>query len=339
MQTPSAETHAARRNATAIWARFGSTLNDPILPPRIPQQETAFNALSLATGPEADWRPQPRTQTPTSGGPGFPNAPACITRVQCTGQRITQSDEHGTRDTPRHANKPQCPTQGIQNMLIRMGLGGQLSGSVGGVTASHNRYGQYLRNRTKPVNPNSERQQAARSSFAASTLRWKALTELQRQAWAAYAAMTPKLNKLGESVTLSPNAWYVATNTFRKSVTGPNLAAVDTAPFTPGLDESTFTFSSALTATNIITFTQTGAADLVALFLGPAVSAGVSSFSGPYTLIAATEDGAPGSIAFDMQPNRYGELEPGQNRPFRIAGYNSTTRKLTASSKGIALVV
>jgi len=116
-------------------------------------------------------------------------------------------------------------------LLIRMGMGGQLSGSVGGVVASRNAGGAYLRNRTVPVNPNSLRQQQSRLGFAASAIAWRALTAAQRAGWDSYAVATPVLNRLGENITISGLAMYVRTNAFRENTV---LGQLPDAPPSPG---------------------------------------------------------------------------------------------------------
>ena len=112
-------------------------------------------------------------------------------------------------------------------MLIRMGMGTQLSGSVGGVVASHNKGGAYLRGRSVPTNPNSARQQTVRSAFAASAIGWAGLTVEQREAWEGYAALTAVTNRIGESITVSGFNMYVRANSFRG---GAGAAVVAAAP-------------------------------------------------------------------------------------------------------------
>ena len=116
-------------------------------------------------------------------------------------------------------------------MLIRTGFGGQLSGSVGGVVASHNKGGAYLRNRTVPTNPNSARQLTARMALASASQAWAVLTQVQRDGWNAYAAATPLVNRLGESITVSGFNMYIRTNSFLAS---SGESAIDDAPLTPG---------------------------------------------------------------------------------------------------------
>ncbi|GAH61532.1 unnamed protein product, partial [marine sediment metagenome] len=73
--------------------------------------------------------------------------------------------------------------------LIKYGGGIiQMSGSVAGSTHARNRFGNYMRARTKPVNPNSARQVTARAVIGFLTARWhENLTDEQRNLWRVYA--------------------------------------------------------------------------------------------------------------------------------------------------------
>lgn len=118
-------------------------------------------------------------------------------------------------------------------MLFNAGIvGGQASGSVGGVTASHNRFGTYLRNRSVPVNPNSSRQQVARNRFTTAAGRWSSiLTQAQRDAWILYADNVDWINRIGQTVNLT------GLNMYLRSVTAELAAAL------PIVDDGPTTFS------------------------------------------------------------------------------------------------
>lgn len=99
-------------------------------------------------------------------------------------------------------------------MLVKYG-GGILgaSGSIGGQTHARNRFGNYVRARTKPVNPNTSRQQAVRNAMIALTGRWSStLTALQRSQWNVYANAIAWQNKLGETVKLTGFNHYIRSN-------------------------------------------------------------------------------------------------------------------------------
>jgi len=89
----------------------------------------------------------------------------------------------------------------------------QMSGSIAGNTFARNRYGNYVRARTKPVNPKSERQNLVRATLAYLTERWaETLTGDQRDAWGVYAAGVAMKNALGEAIKLSGFNHYIRSN-------------------------------------------------------------------------------------------------------------------------------
>lgn len=97
--------------------------------------------------------------------------------------------------------------------LIRYAEGQQRSGSIGASTYSHNRYGQYIRARSIPVNPNTTRQVDVRNTMRALTIGWSTiLTQDQRDAWTVYAHNITWLNALSDSVFLTGLNHYVRSN-------------------------------------------------------------------------------------------------------------------------------
>lgn len=110
----------------------------------------------------------------------------------------------------------------------------QASGSVGGLTYSHNAGGLYTRARAIPVNSNTVQQQAIRNIVASLTAIWVAtLTAAQRAAWETYALNVPITDTLGDPRNISGLAMYVRCNTPRLQIA---LARVDAGPtnFTMG---------------------------------------------------------------------------------------------------------
>lgn len=63
-----------------------------------------------------------------------------------------------------------------------------MSGSVGGLTYSRNRYGFYVKQRPNPVNPATSKQTEARSRFGSATKMFNSVTTAQRQAWNDFGA-------------------------------------------------------------------------------------------------------------------------------------------------------
>lgn len=102
-------------------------------------------------------------------------------------------------------------------MLVQYG-GGILDarGSIGGQTASRNRFGNYLRARTTPVNPGTGRQSLIRSCVQDLSQRWSGvLTQAQRNLWEVYAANITRVNKLGAQIKLTGFNHFIRSNTVR----------------------------------------------------------------------------------------------------------------------------
>ena len=95
-------------------------------------------------------------------------------------------------------------------------LGGGITdirGSMAGNTFARNRFGNYIRPRTKPVNPNSTAQGFARSIIGTLTQAWRTdLTAAKRTAWNTYAAAIAMKNRLGETVYLTGFNHFVRSN-------------------------------------------------------------------------------------------------------------------------------
>jgi hypothetical protein len=186
-------------------------------------------------------------------------------------------------------------------MLFKGTLIGEASGSIAGVTFSHNRGGQYTRVRRVPTNPNSPRQSTVRGRFATLSQSWRDLTPAQRAAWADVAPTVSLTNALGESIQYTGQQLYVAVNSVRLDA---GLTVLSAAPSAAGRADNTVTAVDANDGGDTIevTFgagdwTQAGGALLVQL--GGPVSPGVSFFNGPFrqtgVILGAASPPASGS--------------------------------------------
>lgn len=129
--------------------------------------------------------------------------------------------------------------------------GNNLSGSLGGVTASRNRSGSYFRNRTIPVNPGTTFQTAVRGFMASLSNHWiDTLTQLQREAWTTYAENVALIDALGSAIFVTGMNMYIRSNV-------PRLQAIDArqddAPVIFDLGEFTNPSMTALDAGNALT--------------------------------------------------------------------------------------
>jgi hypothetical protein len=106
-------------------------------------------------------------------------------------------------------------------------LGAPQSGSQANTTASHNRAGQYYRNRRTPTQPvGTGRRAIARANFGASSSAWASLSSAAQAAWIAFAASHPITDALGQSITLTGHQMFVSCSAQLLNVNQPISSAV-----------------------------------------------------------------------------------------------------------------
>jgi hypothetical protein len=89
------------------------------------------------------------------------------------------------------------------------------SGSLAGQTSSHNRYGQYRRTRSIPVNPSTAFQQTVRSRMQLNSAAYRNLTAEQRNGWIALGASMTRTDSLGQVYTLTGAQAHASINNTR----------------------------------------------------------------------------------------------------------------------------
>jgi hypothetical protein len=174
-------------------------------------------------------------------------------------------------------------------MKIKSALITQASGSIGGLTASHNRGGQYFRARTVPVQPVSNYREAVKGALSSLAAIWQSvLTKAQRAAWDLYAASVPLTDRLGDARYATGLNHYLRSNVPRIQAGSP-LARVDDGPtefLLPLLTPLTFTadvsdgeLSVAFTNTDEWATAVGGA---LLLYVSPPRGPSINYFKGPY---------------------------------------------------------
>lgn len=157
------------------------------------------------------------------------------------------------------------------------------SGSYQGITSSRNRYGQYVRTRATPVNPNSTFQGTVRARMSANAAAWRDLTSIQREGWATLGLSMTRTDAIGQTYDLTGFQAFC-------SVNNNNLAAgnavVDDAPALTTPD-AIVTSAITLTAASFsIAYTPTplDTGERLFAFASPQRSAG-RSFEADFRLI------------------------------------------------------
>jgi len=129
--------------------------------------------------------------------------------------------------------------------LVQYGAGVvQFSGSIAGDTHARNRFGNYIRPRTKPVDPKSARQMAARLLVIMLAEQWREdpMTDVIRGVWDTYAAAVAMQNRLGQEVRLTGFNHFIRSNCARIAA---GLELVTAGPTNLGLPSADPTFEVA----------------------------------------------------------------------------------------------
>lgn len=183
--------------------------------------------------------------------------------------------------------------------LIRYAEGQQRSGSIGATVHSHNRFGQYIRSRSVPVNPNTTRQVAIRNATRSIAIAWQnTLTQAQRDAWNVYGANVSWTNKLGDAVNLTGLNHYIRSNAESVAL---GFGRIDVAPviFTLAAAELVLgCTASEATQQLSITFDDTAfwaseAGSFQHFYMGIPQNSGIGFFGGPYKYVASVAGVSP----------------------------------------------
>lgn len=175
---------------------------------------------------------------------------------------------------------------------------GEASGSLSSMTFSHNRGGQYIRQRAVPTNPNSTYQQVVRSLVSSLSGLWSSgISATDRDAWDVYAAQVPIADALGEPRNVGGLGMYIRGNVGRLQSGVAGLTRVDPGPTVYNLGEYSAPVIGTINAISglmSLAFTNTdewanedGSAMLV--YASRPQNPGINFFKGPYRYAGAIE--------------------------------------------------
>lgn len=157
------------------------------------------------------------------------------------------------------------------------------SGSYQGITASRNRFGQYIRTRATPVQPRTVAQLNQRARMSTNAAAWRALTDAQRAGWLDLGLSITRTDSLGQGYTLNGFMAYCSVN---NNLLDAGDSAVSNAPAIvtpPDLLTVTLTLTAAAVSA-AYTATPLGAGVRLFTWVSPQRSAG-RKFEGDYRLL------------------------------------------------------
>ena len=226
-------------------------------------------------------------------------------------------------------------------MKFRSGaLIGNLSGSLGSVTASHNRYGSHFRPRTIPINPDTQYQQTVKGNFGVVSGGWTALAAANRAQWATFAANNPVVDNLGQSQNLSANAAYVMLNLRLKQCGAALITAPPVGAAPAGL--TSLTLEADIGAGDVeLAYTATPLAANDKLVVRAAVvdTASINFMKNKYKLIAYSSAAQASPFEFqDEIEERFGSLIVGQYVHVLVAVMSTVTGLISAPMSASVIV-
>lgn len=189
-------------------------------------------------------------------------------------------------------------------MLFSSPIVSQASGSLAGLTFSHTRGSKYIKARTTPTNPSSQRQAIVRAAMGVLGSHWgQELTEPEREAWRLYAANVPTTNALGETIFLTGQQRFTRINVPRIQIGEAILNAApsifDLGTFTtPTIDSTTSigqSFSIAFDNGDDWAIADDG---FMIIYAGRPTSVGETYFRGPWRFAGIIE----GAVAPPSSP-------------------------------------
>lgn len=192
-------------------------------------------------------------------------------------------------------------------------------GKVGGHVITKNRQGQAVRTKVTPVNRRSNSQQNNRSRFTSLSQNWRALTQVQRDAWNSAAGDAKRSNIFGDSYSPTGKNFYMIVNE-NLLLTGGSVISVPpdiNSPVAP----LTFLAPTNTTAAQSLSFTATpsGADTTLVIEATRPLSPGVSSPGSAFRVITYfTGSQASPLDTFNAYVNVFGSPVAGKKIFWRI---------------------
>lgn len=226
-----------------------------------------------------------------------------------------------------------------------------ISGKLNGSVFARNKGGHYIRSKSNPTNPQTEKQNLVRSLLSGVSTEWRNLTHEQREAWKGATKDFPYQNKLGDSKIYSGFNLFVKHNQNLQNydpasptLISPMPPAPTIPPFSVAGNFELNAQGSAMTLGEVeMNFSERSPNTVFLVFATPVISHGVSNFKNRLRLIA-TDDGTSASgnqLIADigvLYRNSFGVPTPGAKIGFGVRAINTVTGQASVMVTGWAVV-
>ena len=201
-------------------------------------------------------------------------------------------------------------------------LGQPQSGSQANTTASHNRAGQYLRNRRTPVSPTrTPKQGLARARFGTASAAWQSLTAALQSAWTSFAMSYPVVDSLGQSIVLTGQQYFIGIQSALMHCGQPMNTAVPTNTAIPAVVNPTLYADT--DGTIIVSVDSLTVGDFNTVGCSPMLSNGVN-FNKQFSLFAVLQEPTPVADISAVYASQYGAPVAGKKIFFNTKEVNSS---------------
>lgn len=211
----------------------------------------------------------------------------------------------------------------IKYSALVTGMSGKLNGSV----MARNRAGSYVRNKTTPVNPQTDYQVAVRNRLAGQSAQWRGLTEFQRQSWIEAVDDWSNTNIWGDLVKPTGQNLFIKVNT---SILNAGGSVLSLPPNKVGAEPVTeFSATNDISDSELILTFATApvpANHALVVEATAGVSAGISYMKNRYrqiSVLPATT--ATGENVFSDYVAKFGTPEAGKKVGLRVRMVNILT--------------
>lgn len=210
-------------------------------------------------------------------------------------------------------------------MKFQSALLSEARGKLNGAVFSRNRYANIIRNKTSPVQPNTDAQTLQRQNFSALSASFRALGANGIAAWNAAAQNWPRSNVFGQTYYQSGLNLYVGLNT---NLLNAESAEISVPPSPAEIPVITATVASNTAAAQTVGFTPTpvGAGYALIIAATAPVSPGRTFLKNRYRIISVQAAAATSPAnTYTAYVAKFGAPITGQKIGFKIYLINTAT--------------
>lgn len=209
-------------------------------------------------------------------------------------------------------------------------LVGDVRNKLNGSVASKNRYGNYLRTKTTPVNPQSSHQQQARQILGNISASWRELTQAQRNSWDQGSVNFPFTDIFGDQLNLSGQALFIKLNSNLEKI---GESRITTAPLPVGFDQLAITSLTATQNAGALTVLELSvnvatlpAGYKMAVYATPPINPGRSFVKNQFRFLGTAAVTTNDADLLQAYTDRFGSaITAGQSIHVRVALVSETT--------------